>query len=189
MDLPEYGQAILKALASGYLVDAKQGLIYGLKGAPLTIALHGTQRYPTVCLAVKGMPRKFYAVPAHKVVAAALWGAEAFRKGIQVRHGAEGVLVLKETNLALGTAAENQADKPKHIRVKAAKVARAAQPAHGNNNKVTKAEAELIRTEYTELKRLYPRKIPNGTVSRMQAKYGLSGTTIHNIAKGKTWKS
>lgn len=187
--LPTYGIAIFNALNNGYKVDTERGIIYGLKGAPLTIKLQGKQRYPSVSLVVVNMPSRYYVVPAHKVVAAALWGEAAFAKGTHIRHGANGVLDISAANLKLGTASENEADKPKYVKSMVARAARAAQPRHGHNSKIDLNTANEIRVEYLELKRLFPRKMPSGSVIQIAAKYKISKTNIYDIIKGNIWNA
>lgn len=186
--MPVYSLAIENALRNGYRVDYERGLIYGLKGAPLSIKLHGTQRYPTVPLVVVGMPRRYYVVPAHKVVAYAVWGRDAFMPGVQVRHGKFGVLDIRHSNLSLGTSSENQLDKPAAVRSRAARIARASQDGL-NNAKLNADQVRALRTEHSALRRLHPKKFPSAVLTSLKAKYGISNTNIVDIVKGNTWKT
>ncbi len=186
--LPEYAQAIKHALATGYRVDPGAGVIYGLKGRPLAIKTRGLQRYPTVSLVTPGMHRRFYAVPAHKVVACALWGDAAFAPGVHVRHGKKGVENITAGNLSLGTAKENEADKDPSVKSAAGRAARACQDGL-NNAKVTQAQVNALRAEHAALKVLHAGKgkFPNGTISALATKYGLSRTNIYDIVKRNIW--
>ena len=178
MQPPTYGVAILNALRNGYRVDARRGIIYGLKGKPLSIKLHGTQRYPTVPLVVKNMARRYYAVPAHKVVAASVYGREAFEK--HVRHGKGGVLDIRIKNLKLGTPSENEMDKPAYVRSRSAKLARAAQPRRPANSILT-----ISQIRWMLKRRVYgpTGRIRRGIVSAWAAKYGVTKTCISGALK------
>lgn len=147
MTLPTYGKAIENALANGYSVDPVNGLIVGLKGKPLAIRLHGTQRYPTVPLVVRGMEKRYYVVPAHKVMAFAIYGTAAFAKGIHVRHGAGGVLDIRASNLSLGSPSENESDKPDEVRSRVGKIARAAQGYRGASIVLTDDKLEWMTSQ------------------------------------------
>lgn len=186
--LPTYGQAIQNALANGYKVDTLNGVIYGLKGLPLTISLAAGQRYPTVSLVVVDMPCRYYVVPAHKIMAYALWGVEAFRPGVQVRHGSLGVTNISEANLTLGTASQNNLDKPQAVRLAAARTARASQPREGHNAKLTENLVTELRAEYAMLRQQYPTKFPAGVIGGLEHKYGIGKTNISDIIKEKIWK-
>ena len=188
MTLPMYGQAIKNALTNGYRADAKNGVIFGLKGAPLKITLNGLQRYPTVPLVVVGMPKRYYVVPAHKVIGFELWGDKAFAPGIHVRHGKLGVLDITEANLSLGTASENERDKFACVRSRVGAIARAAQ-SNLVNAKLTWSEVTTLRSEHKKLRSEYPRKLPSGAMVNLMSRYGISKTNINDIVKGKTWKT
>ena len=186
--LPTYALAIANALSNGYHVDAAKGAIYGLKGAPLSVKMNGTQRYPTVPLVVVGMAQRYYVVPAHKVVAYSLWGEAAFAKGIHVRHGKGGVLDITAKNLTLGTAKENEADKCPKVKSAAGRMARAAQDGL-SNAKLNAEQVAQLRADHAALKRKYEGKgkLPNGTLQALCAKYGIGKTNVNDIVKGKTW--
>lgn len=188
MSLPEYAIAIRSALATGYRVDPDAGVIYGLKGRPLTVKRRGSQRYPTVPLVVQGMRKRFYAVPAHKVMAFALWGEDAFTPGIHVMHGRAGVENIAARNLRLGTAKENEADKSPELRSAVGRIARAHQDGL-NNAKLTAAQVAQLRAEHAELKHQHrdKNKLPNGTLQALCTKYNISKTNIADIVKGRTW--
>jgi len=129
--LPAYGLAIANALADGYRVDADSGVIYGRKGRPLSVRRYGAQRYPMVSLAVSGMPRRSYVVPAYKVVAYAVWGPAAFAPGVCVYHGSRGVDDVSLANLAIGSHSDKELAKAPEVRQHSAKRARAAQGIRG----------------------------------------------------------
>lgn len=175
-----YHQAIENALANGYRVDVKRGVIYGLKGKPLAVRLHGKQRYPTVPLVTDNLLGDFdrivFCVPAHKVVAFARWGEMAFANGVQVRHLGKTTCDNSWNSLALGSSSRNQLDKPKAVRVKAAKAARAAQPARSYNTVLTDAQMRWLQ------KQVIPRgptgRVQRGFIQGLVVKWGIGKTTI-----------
>lgn len=178
-----YHQAIANALSNGYRVDTVHGIIYGLKGKPLRVANHGTQRYPTVTLAVRNMPRRLYAVPAHKVVAFAIWGDAAFAPGAQVRH-IRGVLDISADALRLGTSSDNQLDKAPEIRKAAAVKARASQGRRPLNTVLTEDTVRYIR----ETCKIGPDgHALYGEVKKLCTLLGLGKSTISMALRGKTW--
>jgi hypothetical protein len=115
LGMKHYHEAIQKALNQRYRVDVETGVIYGPKG-PLKIVLRGVQRYPTVSLSLVGEAQ--VVVPAHKVVAFALYGDDAFNQ--IVRHMDDDPLNLHPSNIRLGTHSENNMDKPPEVRRAAA---------------------------------------------------------------------
>lgn len=186
--LPVYATAILSALRSGdYRVDPDLGIIYGMRGRPLSVRRHGSQRYPTVPLVVRGMPRRAYSVPAHKVVAAALWGSAAFAPGVHVRHGRGGVLDITRGNLTLGSPSDNEKDKDPEVR---SRVGRAARSFQSNlvNAKLSWEQVRALREEHRRLRITHPRKLPPGSMRDLEKRYGVSKTNITDIVKGRTWK-
>ena len=174
-----YHDAIRDALTSGYRVILETGQIIGLKGEPLGIRLHGSQRYPSVSLVTPNMPNRFYAVPAHKVIAYAAWGDAAFESC--VRHLNDNTCDIRIVNLALGTHSENEHDKPSHVRQRSARAARAAQPVRSYNTKVTAKDVIAIRAE-TDKHRNHNGRIRRGVVKRLAEHYGVASSTISSIA-------
>jgi hypothetical protein len=170
---PEYLLAIKDALANGYRVDTERGLIIGLKGRPLTIACRGSQVYPSVPLVTPNMPRRFYSVPAHKVIAYAIWGDAAFAVGVEVRHLKSDRCDIRGSNLALGTSSQNQLDKAPEVRRRAAVLARRAQGPVALNRKLTFAEAEEIRRLVAVGGR--------GTRIQLARRFGVDSSTITRI--------
>jgi hypothetical protein len=62
-------------------------------------------------------------VNIHRLVAYQKYGAEIFKKGIHVRHLDSDSTNNLEENIAIGTKSENELDKPKEVRMRAALIA------------------------------------------------------------------
>lgn len=169
--------AIEDALQNGYRVRIEEGQVIGLKGRPLTVKLRGTQRYPTIPMVTPNMPRRFYSVPVHKVVAYAIWGRAAFEDGIQVRHLNASTIDNRGHNLAKGTSSENQYDKPKEVRIRAAKKARAAQGSRPMNAKLNSGSVRQIRF----LRR------DGMSLQKIADRFGVSKSTAHNVCSRKLY--
>jgi HNH endonuclease len=145
----------------------------------------GQQRYGTITLSVPGMPKRQYAVPIHKVMAYALWGNAAFVQGVHVRHLDGNSENNRRENLALGSAAENEADKPRSMKVRVARAARAAQ-ASPHNARFTYYEVISIR-EHCELQRTKTGRIKRGVVKKLAEHYQVTAAAISAIAVGKNY--
>ena len=182
MSYPAYLYAIEDALSSGYFVDSKRGKVIGLKGKPLTVKLRGSQRYPTVPLVTPNMPKRFYSVPVHKVVAFSLWGRAAFESGVHVRHLNGDTTDNRRTNLALGSPSDNENDKPKAVRVRSAKLARAAQ-AEPVNKKLTPRQVSEMRRSvaYGPTGR-----VRRGQLTMFAARFGVSKSAVSQAIRGIT---
>lgn len=142
---PTYLFYIAAALRSGHRVDVDRGLIYGIRGRPMVVNLKGRASYPRVTLQTRGMPKAFYVVELHKVIAYARWGPAAFAPGVQVRHLNGDVLDCSWGNLALGTAHENQMDKPPEVRSRVFRAYRAAMGVRGPTTTVSDAQARWLQ--------------------------------------------
>ena len=136
------------AFEKGHRVNTKKDLVLGISGRPLKLNTRLGVTYPHVTLTVRGLARKSYSVPAHKVVAYAVYGEAAFEPGIQVRHLDGDRLNLRASNLKLGTASVNAMDKPAHVRQAIARKARAAQGDAAWNRRFTATQIEDIRRQY-----------------------------------------
>lgn len=128
VELPVTRQAIVLAAEQGYTADLDRGIIYGPSQRALQIKCHGKQKYPTIMLHVRGLPKRSYTVHAHKFIGYLLWGKAALQgRQAHVRHLNLPTTDLRRENLKLGTARENEMDKPAHVRQASARTARAAQ--------------------------------------------------------------
>lgn len=181
---PTYMLAIEDALQHGYSVITETGEIIGLKGRALTIRLRGSQRYPTVSLVTPSMPKRAYAVPAHKVVAYVIWGRDAFKKGTAVRHREKPTTNIRSDNLLLGSHSDNEMDKPKEQRVRAAKIARAAQGYKPPNTILTEDQVRQIRSVPTGS----TGRARWGELKRLAEEFGVSSSTVSMAFRGYTHK-
>jgi hypothetical protein len=169
--------AIEDALANGYRVDVEAGAIFGKTGRPLKLCKPAQGKYPRVTLQAPNMPRRCYSIPAHKVVAYAIFGVDAFAPGIHVRHLNANLYDLRAANLALGTASVNAMDKPPEVRRRIAQIARAALgPAP--NRKLTTYQVRKIRTALKA----------GQAVTQIARDYGVHHSTISRIATSKTYR-
>lgn len=122
--------AIVEALATGYRYDPETGVIYSKTGTPLKPHSGGQAMYPTVTFGLPmlaanlGRKHAGFAIPIHKFAAHCLFGDEAYKDGVQVRH-LKTMLDIKRGDLALGTARENMSDIPANVRKRASATARA----------------------------------------------------------------
>lgn len=167
-------RVIAAALDQGYRVDLEAGAILGKGGQPLRLSDHP---YPRASLCVKGFRRRSYAVPAHKVVAFAKFGAEAFAPGLHVRHRDGNKRNLRGSNLLMGTPPENAMDKPAHVRKRIAQIARAAQgdPA---NRVFSGYQARKIRAEFRA----------GVGVCELARRHKCHHATISRIVNGKSYR-
>lgn len=176
-----YQDAIRKALSQRYRVDAETGVIYGPKG-PLVIKRRGRQRYPTVSLSLNGEPQAV--VPAHKIVTYALYGEQAFAQ--VVRHLDGDTLNLSPENLRLGSTSDNELDKSKEVRRRAAKAARAAQGPGAPNSKFTPDDIDNIRA-VCERNRNPNGRLHRGIAKQLGEQYGVTNAAISAIAAGRNY--
>jgi hypothetical protein len=181
MPFPAYMFLIEHALQNGYRIDTENGSIFGLTGKCMSIKLRGKQRYPTVPLVVRRSGvRRVLSVPAHKVIAFALWDREAFAPDICVRHLDGNTCNNRRTNLSLGTNSQNNMDKDPEVRRSAAILARASQPRISYN-------AKLLCVEAAEIKQIGNNslnangRVQRGVVQRLALKYGLSKSAVSRI--------
>lgn len=177
MELNKTQIRIIEAVDRGYHVS-DNGVLFGVKGK-LSVKLFGEQRYPTFSTNWDGY---VYGIPVHLFAAYFFFGSVAFEKGIVVRHLDSNTLNFSIDNLKLGTHSENQLDKPKSVRVNAAKIARASQGKRPLNAKLTDDQVAEIRRFY---KALDGKKAPNGSVILLCEKYGVSRTVLCKIKNGE----
>lgn len=185
--MSEYWRAIILAVQQGYSADLERGVIFGPNGKPLSVKLHGKQKYPTIRLHVKGLPRSAYSLAAHKFIGYLIWGEAALAgRHSHVRHLNPPTTDIRRANLALGTPSQNELDKPAHVRSASAKAARAAQGKTPHNALLASAIAEI-----KEALRTAPRgptgRMRRGVVSKLATKHGVSKSTISLVGSGKTW--
>jgi hypothetical protein len=179
-------RAIAAALGSGrYRVDADAGRIFG-PVRELQIKRHPNQHCPTARLHVAGLPKHAYSVPAHKVIAYAIWGDAAFEPGIHVRHLNGDNEDSSRANLALGTPRENEMDKPPEVRSRSARLARAAQGHTPKNAVIDAGAVDGIRAEL-DANRVPSGRVRRGVVKSLAERHGVSPSAISCIGSRKTW--
>lgn len=120
MTLSKHARAVLFALAQGYRVT-ESGHVIAPDGSPrATRCRTGRSPYPTFNIAFEGGS---FPVAAHKLAAAQVHGEAALVPGVHVRHRDDDPDNFAPANLLLGTQSENELDKPKAVRRRAALVA------------------------------------------------------------------
>ena len=169
-------QRILEAVERGYWVT-EEGILFGPKGA-INVKLSGKQRYPTFTTNWEYV----FEVPVHQFAAYCFYGEEAFSPALVVRHLDANTLNFSKENLVMGTHSENNLDKPKDVRVKAAKVARDSQGYTPMNAKLNKEQVEMVRAFYRELD---GKKAPNGAVKELCDVLGVTRTVLIKIKNGE----
>lgn len=175
---PQYYQRMREAKDRGYCVT-EDGTLFGPKGQ-IELKLYGKQRYPTFSTNWGG---KVFGIPVHKFAAYCFYGEESFNAEC-IRHLNSDTLDCSKDNLVLGTHSENNLDKDKNIRSRAAKIARASQGKTPFNAKLTTEQVGEIREAYKEVKGI---KAPNGFTKKLCEKYGVSRTVICSIKRGKSY--
>lgn len=172
-----YHGRIREAKERGYYVTLC-GLLYGPKGR-IKLSLSPKQKYPTFSTNWGG---RVYGLPVHKFAGYFWYGDAALEKGVHVRHMKPDTLDFSKKNLRLGSASDNEQDKPKADRVRVAKIGRSAQGFTPKNAKLTDADVWHIRDEYEKLN---GRKAPNGFTQGLVDKFGVSKTVINKIVHRK----
>ena len=164
---------ILEAIAKGYTIS-EMGVMYGPSGKELCIKLSGTQRYPTFSINDNG---KIFGIPVHQFAAYCFYGKKPDK--LVVRHLDGDTCNNSKDNLRYGTHSENNLDKPKETRVKAAKAANKAQTRHPSL-KLSDSQMDEIVDKYKEF---YPRRAPDGVAVALASKFGINRNTVTQIAK------
>lgn len=173
-------QRIVEASERGYFIT-EEGHLFGPKGK-LSIKKYGKQKYPTFST---NWGKRVYGLPIHQFAAYIFYGEESFNKSLVVRHLNADTSDCSKTNIVLGTHSQNNLDKPKEVRISAAKKARASQVIVPTNAKLTEEQVREIRNIYKTISG----KAPNGFRKNLAEKYKVSGITIHNVVKGGYYAS
>ena len=168
---------ILEAIERGYFMTSC-GKLLGVKGE-VSFKLYGNQRYPTFSTNWGGF---VFGVPVHMFAAYCFYGEKSFKKGVVVRHKDANTLNCSLENIKLGTPSENELDKPKDVRVRSAKIARASQGKRPCNAKLTDEQVEKIRSFYDALG---GKKAPQGSVKRLCEELGVTRTVLCKIKNGE----
>lgn len=116
-----------------------------------------------VCMAFHGLPPS----PSH-----------------QAAHGDGNSLNDAASNLRWATPSENNQDRHLHGTMPCGDRA--------VNRLLSSATATALRDEYRALRAAQRRdgkgKLPNGTIDRLAARYGVSKGTVRSVGRGETWK-
>lgn len=159
---------IYLAYDKGYRIS-EDGTLYALKSTSKP-KRYGKQKYPTFSVNIGN--NKNYGIPFHMFASYCFYGDASFEEGIVVRHLDGDTENCSMKNIVLGTHSQNNMDKPKAIRIYAAKKARASQ-GHPKNRKLAYLDAQEIRVLYK-----------NGTkVSEIVEKYKISKVTCYSIIR------
>lgn len=172
-------QRIIEAVSRGYSISI-DGVLSGPKGV-LSVRKYGKQRYPTFST---NWDKRVFGVPVHHFAAYYFYGAKAFEKGLVIRHLNGNTNDVSRDNIQLGSHSENNLDKPKDVRIRAAKQARLAQGKSPLNSKLTKEQVELVLSFYDSLG---GKRAPNGSVSKLARSLGVSRTVLFRIKWKKSY--
>jgi len=110
-------------------------------------------------------------VPVHRLVAYDKYGDSIFEKGIHVRHLDGNKTNNHPDNIAIGTASQNQMDKPQAQRLGVAKIAASYR------RKLTDEQAKQLRKDREE----------GATYPQLMSKYGIAKSTVSYIVNKKTY--
>lgn len=170
-------EAIKIAYKKGYRVS-DDGILYGLKGAPIVVRRRGNQRYPTFSVNVGKLTKSgVFGIPVHKFAAYCFYGDGSFQEGLVVRHINRDTCDISKENIKMGTPSDNNLDKPAEIRSYAARKARASQGYRAYNAKLCDDQVREIRVRYR-----------NGDTARKLAnEFGVSDVTIYNIVNKRRY--
>lgn len=186
--LSDYWKAVIIALDSGrYYVDLPQQRMFGPRGE-LKIRRCGKQGYATVRLHVSGLPKDAYSVGFYKVVAYLKFGLRAFTSGLHIRHRDGNSENNHPDNILLGTASQNEMDKPAAVRQRSATLARAAQGYLPLNTRLTPTQVKSIKSLLDAARSPHGfQRVRKGVVKDLAEHYAVSPSTISLIGKGKSW--
>ncbi|WP_427110909.1 hypothetical protein [Lysinibacillus xylanilyticus] len=159
-------RAIKIAYERGYRVS-DCGVIYGIRGKPLSVKKGTSNIYPAFTLnkfeqSITGT----YKIPIHRFAAYCFYKDDALVKGVVIRHIDGNVLNFSKQNIAIGTQSENHFDIPEEIRVMRA-------------TRLTVSDILEIRKSRSLGER----------VSIIADKYSVTPKTVYKIIKKETFKN
>lgn len=170
-------KAIYIAYERGYRVT-EDGRLINAEGRELVVKRRGKQRYPTFSLNDKRISKSgVFGIPVHRFAGYCFYGDKIFNKDLVLRHLDANTENISKENLVLGTHSDNNLDKPKSTRIRAAKKARSAQGYRPHNAKLEDAQVREIRARYNNGESGYS----------ISEDYGVSAQTIYYIIKGKRY--
>lgn len=178
---------ILLAVDRGYYFDFDTFELVTPTGKRVKPKLYGKQRYPYYTFNSLRGNKQNISFSLHKFVAYILYGEDAFGEGLHVRHLDGDVLNLSKENIKIGTSSDNQMDKPSHLRVSAAKIARMSQGKRPLNTKISEEVAYDILKEYLKRKGNMERA-PRGSVKEIAEKHGLNRASVQSVCSGVNFK-
>lgn len=166
----KYHEYIREAFSRGYRIDPKTGNIISPTGKIRENKLFGSQRYASFAMTkmVSGV-KKTVSFSVHKFAAYCYFGEDAFL--FHVRHLNANTLDNSIGNILLGTASENELDKPKHVRSNSAKSARSKQGLSGFARKLSYEDAQKIK-----------KSSESSTI--LSKRFNVSKSCIQSIKKG-----
>lgn len=179
--LSKVSRRCLESLSRGYYVT-EEGEVFGPKGK-LSLNSKNQNGYPTYSTNWDG---EVFGVPMHKLAALCFYGSKIFDNGVHVRHLDGNKFNLSKLNIVLGTASENELDKPEDQRIATAKIARAAQGFTPTNAKLTPDQVIEVREFY---KALGGKKAGNGVVKALCEKLGVCRTVLCKIKNGEYYQN
>lgn len=132
--MPSLKSVIKTAYRKGYRVNAR-GQVIGPKGKrklrlKTSNRKHAGYLYFTVSVG-HNLHRQVVSVQVHRLAAYQRFGDAVFKRGVEVLHRGRSALDNRPSMLALGTREDNERDKPKHVRTRAAKRAWRTKKANG----------------------------------------------------------
>lgn len=165
---------IREAASVGYWVSA-EGKLYSPAGPELNTKYN--IRYPNFHVGFGGI--QGHAIPIHRFAAYCKFGPRIFQAGVAVRHLDGNSHNNSWANLAIGTYAENEADKP--IDVRAAARRKTAEKMKGRPSLV----AHLSDEQVIEARALH---LAGQTTKEIALRYGVSRGVMHHLLKGNTYR-
>ena len=140
----KYHEYIKEAFSRGYRIDQETGNIISPTGKIRENKLFGSQRYASFAMTkVFNGVKKTASFPVHKFAAYCYFGDIALF--CHVRHLNGNSLDNGINNIALGSASDNELDKPKHVRSNSAKIARSKQGYSGSTRKLSYNDAQIVK--------------------------------------------
>jgi hypothetical protein len=182
-----YHDVIRKMYHAGYSVDP-YGVIHSPFGGTLSTKPCGGQKYATMTCpkSVSGLAT-ILSVPVHKFVAYSLYGDKAF--SLHARHLDGNSSNNSPSNIKLGTAKENEADKCPLQRQRVARYARSCQGITPNNAKLSEEDVRFIREVCSNPKNRTTKsgRLNNGVIPYLRNKYSVSNVTINEVVRGRKY--
>ncbi len=169
MNLSKTNRVLLLAVEKGYKF-AEDNKIVGPSGKTKTIRLD-KDGYPYIGIHYEN--NRGFPVTLHKLKAYFLYGNEIFKNGIEIRHKDNNKLNLNDSNIILGTHAENQRDLPKEQVIKIA----------------TKAASHLRKFTEGDIDQIKNKRKNGYLLSDLSKEYKCSKSTIFYIINNKTYKN